>query len=76
LYFKYSPTLVICRGILFQTREAVKIPMRRGQGQTFGSIIHPFISTGLRLSDEAVLLAVAQRGMRLCEPHTCTREKP
>jgi len=37
----------------------------------------PIASIGLRLSDEAVRLAVAQRlGCKACEPRTCTCGKP
>jgi len=37
----------------------------------------PIASIGLRLSDEAVRLAVAQRlGCKACEPHTCICGKP
>ena len=37
----------------------------------------PITSIGLRLSDEAVWLAVAKRvGRKACEPHTCTCGKP
>jgi len=37
----------------------------------------PIASIGLRLSDETVRPAVAQRlGGNACEPHICTRGKP
>jgi len=60
-------------------RDVDKARLLAASSSHSGDWLHapPIASIGLRLSDEAVRLAVAQRlGCKACEPHTCICGKP